>query len=622
MLSLLEQKGSCMISVEEIVELYKQRNEAQGPVLQQMRQVRSLANGDIIVPLNELDRNTKSSVANLLVQGLDQMSMRVASTMPVPYFPALKEGNDRSMKLARDRKRALLSIWDQNRMNQKMRRRARHLIAYASAPIFIKPNFDKRIPEWHLRNPLDTFPAPLNDPDNPVPDDCIFTYSRTYDWIAKNYGPIINGVLRTSTARPDTKFTILEYVCDYEVVTLCLGDERLRDPITGLPFPGADAVELGRVINRTNMPLVVIPQRITLDKPHGQFDGLLGMYYTRARLQALTEIAIERGIFPDEYLVARPGENPEIMQIADGKTGQLGMVKGGDIQQLQQNPGYKTDVALDRLERQERLEGSIPAEFGGESGTNIRTGRRGDSILSATVDFRVQESQELLATSMVEEDKIAIAMEKTYWGNSPKSFFIPGLKGGMADYTPNKLWETDFHYVSYSASGSDVNSLIVGLGQRLGTGLMSKETARESDPLIADPELERDRLVAEGIEAALMQSIQAQAADPNGPYQPDDLAFIAMQVQSNKMSLPEAIQAAQKRAQDRQAAQAPQGAPETMPGLAMPGMGAEQPAAPMGGGGPPSMESLLSNLQGPPAGASAMPGTPGSVLSLAGRLGG
>lgn len=611
-----------MITVEEIVALYKERNETLGPVLQQMRQVRSLANGDIIVPLNELDKNTKSSVANLLVQGLDQMSMRVASTMPVPYFPAIKEGNDRSMKLARDRKRAMLSLWDQNRMSQKLRRRARHLIAYSSAPVFIKPNFDKRVPEWHLRNPLDTFPAPATDPDNPVPDNCIFTYVRSYAWLAQNYGPLINGVLRIAEPRPDTKFTILEYVCDDEVVTLVMGDERRRDPITGLPYPGAEAVEINRVINRTGAPLVVVPQRITLDKPHGQFDGLLGMYYTRARLQALTEIAIERGIFPDEYLIARPGENPEIIQIADGKTGQLGVVKGGDIQQLQQNPGYKTDVALDRLERQERLEGAIPAEFGGESGTNIRTGRRGDSVLSATVDFRVQETQELISTSMIEEDKIAIAIEKTYWGNNAKSFFIPGLKGGMADYTPNKLWETDFHYVTYSASGSDVNSLIVGLGQRLGTGLMSKESAREADPLISDPELERDRIVAEAIESALLQSIQAQAADPNGPYQPDDLAFIAAQVQSNKMSLAEAIQAAQKRAQERQATPAPAGAPETMPGLAMPGMGAEQPAAPTEAAGRPSIQQLLQQLQGPPAGAAAMPGTPGSVLSLAGRLNG
>jgi hypothetical protein len=108
--------------------------------------------------------------------------------------------------------------------------------------------------------------------------------------------------------------------------------------------------------------------------------------------------------------------------------------------------------------------------------------------------------------------------------------------------------------------------------------------------------LERDRIVAEGIESALLSSIQAQAADPNGPYQPDDLAYIAEQVVTNKMSLPEAIQSAQMRAQERQAAVAPAGAPETMPGLAMPGMGAEQPVG--GPAGPVGIESLLAQLGG------------------------
>ena len=607
-----------MKSIEEIVDLYRQRVTAQGPVLSQMRQVRQLANGDVVVPLNELDRNTKSSVANLLVQGLDQMSMRVASTMPVPYFPALREGSDRSMQMARDRKRAMLSIWDQNRMNMKMRRRARHLLAYSNSPIYIKPNFDKLIPEWQLRNPLDTFPAPSADPDNPVPTDCIFSYSRTYQWLMQNYGYALDGVLRVGRPQQDDMFTILEYCSADEVVTLVMGYEKERDPISNTAYMGSPAVELSRVSNRTGMPLVIVPQRITLDKAHGQFDGLLGMYYTRARLQALTEIAIERGIFPDEYLVARPGENPEIMQVADGKSGQLGVVKGGDIQVQQSNPGYKTDSALDRLERQERLEGAIPAEFGGESGTNIRTGRRGDSILAATVDFRVQEAQEIFSSSMIEEDKVAIAIEKNYWGNTAKSFFMPGMGGGIKDYTPNKLWETDFHYVAYSAAGSDVNSLIVGLGQRLGTGLMSKESAREADPLISDPELEKDRLVAEGIEAALLSSIQTQAADPNGPYQPDDLAYIATQVQSNKMNLSQAIMAAQKRAQERQAAQVPAGSPEAQPGLSAPGMGME---AGMGGpAGPPQLGDLLGRLGGG-AGASAQPQSPGGVMALANSLG-
>lgn len=606
-----------MKTVEEIVALYRDRSQAQGPLIQQMREVRRLANGEVVVPLSELDRTARTSVANLFVTGMEQMAMRVTSTMPSPYFPPLREGQDRSIKLARDRKRALLAMWDHNRMQQKDRRRARNFFAYASAPVYMKPNFDKRVVEWQIRNPLDTFAAPSTDESNPVPDDVIFAYSRPYTWLMSNFG-FLSGILRVGDPKPDDMFTILEYVCSDEVVVICLGYDKDRDPITGQAYYGSPAVELSRVVNRTGMPLVVIPSRITLDKPRGQFDGLMGMYYTRARLQALTEIAIERGIFPDEYLVSRPGENPEIIQIADGKSGQLGVVKGGDIQQLQTSPGYKTDTALDRLERQERLEGAIPAEFGGESGTNIRTGRRGESILSATVDFRVQEAQDIFAAARVEEDKIAIALEKQYWGDTPKSFYMPGAGGGIKDYTPNKLWETDFHYVAYSASGSDVNSLVVGLGQRLGVGLISKESAREADPMIADPELERDRLVAEGIEAALLQSIQSQAADPNGPYQPDDLAFIAAQVQSNKMSLPEAIMAAQKRAQERQAAQAPVGAPETMPGLSAPGMGMEQPAA----APPEGIAGLLGALGGGPTpGAAAQPSTPGAVLSLANRMG-
>ena len=606
-----------MKTVEQIVSLYNSREETQGPVLAQMRRVRDLANGDVIVPLSELDRNARTNVANLLVQGLDQTSMRVASTMPMPYFPPIKEGNERSKDQSRTRRKAMLSIWDTNKIDIKMRRRARHLLAYSSAPVIIKPDFKTLVPKWSVRNPLDTYPALSDDPDDLIPEDCIFTYMKPYNWLIDNYADKVVGKLRMGKVRFDTQYKILEYVDAEEIVICVMGAENSAN-LTATERAGIEVIELERIPNRTNMPLVIIPKRISLDMPRGQFDGVMGMYYTRARLQALTEIAIERGIFPDEYLVARPGENPEIIQMAEGKTGQLGVVKGGDIQQLQTNPGYKTDVALDRLERQERLEGAIPAEFGGESGTNIRTGRRGESILSATVDFRVQEAQAIFAQSLMEEDKVAIAIEKAYWGAKEKSFFIAGRNSvGKVDYVPNKVWETDFHYVNYPSSGADVNGLIVGLGQRLGTGLMSKESAREADPLITDPELEKDRITAESMEAALLSSIQAQAADPNGPYQPDDLAYLTKLTVEENVPLYEAVRRTNERAQERQATAVPAGSPEAQPGLAVPGMGAEAPQQ----GGPAGIEGLLASLGGPQAGASAQPGTPGGVLSLAGRLG-
>ena len=586
-----------MLSVEQIVELYKSRQLKLGPMFEQMRRVRDLANGDVVVPLNELDKSAKSNVANLLVQGLDQMSMRVASTMPSPYFPPVKDGSDRSKGYARMRKKAVLSFWDHNKMQIKMRRRARHLLAYSQSAVFIKPDFRTLMPKWVVRNPLDTYPAPVEDQDDIIPEDCIFTYKVSANWLMRNYGELVGGQLRMGDITSDSRYTMLEYVSPQALQLVVLGAED-NPELSLAERAGLEAIMLETIPNRTGMPLAVVANRITLDKQRGQFDGVLGMYYTRARLQALTEIAIERGVFPEEYLVARTGENPEIIQLADGRSGILGIVRGGDIRSQDLNPGYKTYEALDRLERQERLEGAIPAEFGGESATNIRTGRRGENVLSATVDFRVQESQAVFESSLLEEDKIAIAIEKAYWGDFPKTFFIPSRTSvGQESYVPNKIWETDFHYVAYSAAGSDVNSLIIGLGQRLGTGMMSKESAREADPLISDPELEHDRIISEGVEAALLSSIQQQAVDPNGPYQPDDLAYLTRLVMEQDVSLYDAVERTNKRAQERQAMAMPAGAPETMPGLAMPGMGAEAPvAAPPSG--PPQLDQLLAQLGG------------------------
>ena len=106
---------------------------------------------------------------------------------------------------------------------------------------------------------------------------------------------------------------------------------------------------------------------------------------------------------------------------------------------------------------------------------------------------------------------------------------------------------------------------------------MSKQTAQEIDPFISDPEMEKDRVVSEGLEQALLQSIQTQASQ--GAIPPADVAAIVALVSSDKMDLAAAVTKVHDDAQKRQATMAPAGAPETMPGLGAPGMGAEQPPA-------------------------------------------
>ena len=76
-----------MKSPEEIVGLLRERESNLEPSLARMRRVRAAYDGDIVVPLPELDDHEQVAVANLLAQGLDQTAMRIASVMPDVVMP-------------------------------------------------------------------------------------------------------------------------------------------------------------------------------------------------------------------------------------------------------------------------------------------------------------------------------------------------------------------------------------------------------------------------------------------------------------------------------------------------------------------------------------------------------
>lgn len=597
-----------MPSVEDIVGMLLERKQAQSPLLQNMARLRDAYNGDIVVPLPEMDRQEQAAVANLISTGLDQSAMRISSVMPNLYFPAVKPGDRASEKRSSTRRDATLGWWEANKMPLKLRRRARHMIGYASSPVVLRPDRKRGIARWELRSPLSTYAAPTEDPDDITPLDCIFTFGRSYKWLQTNYPDRIAQLNTNGKApAPHEIFEVVEYVDGEVTVMAVIGSKS--DPFS-THMQGAAYVELERVPNRTGICPAVVPGRITLDRPMGQFDGLVGMYQMQAKLMALEVIAVERGIFPDTYLISRPGESAKFISGPfDGRTGMVNVVAGGDLKEAGQTQGTASGALIDRLERSMRITSGTPAEFGGESTTNIRTGKRGDAILSAVVDFPVQEAQEILAASMQEENKRAIAIAKTYFGEQRRSFYV-SRNAKHVDYIPNKDFETDDNNVTYSYAGADANALVVGLGQRIGLGTMSKRSAQEVDPLIADPEREHDRVVQEALEQALLASVQQQAQA--GTIPPSDLAKIMQIVVSDKLPLAEAIEKVNKMAQERQATPAPVGSPETQPGLGAPGMGMEQPgslppatagptAGPEATGGgapaaPPELEALLAQL--------------------------
>lgn len=597
-----------MITAEQVVEKLERRRADMGPMLARMIAVRDAYHGDIVVPLPEIEADELPSVANLLNQGVEQMASRVASVRPNILCPPRDAMIKREKDQAQKRRNALFGWWEQNNIDHKLGQQARHILAYGQSYLWTRWNPDTGIPVYRVCDPLATFPSEtfIEDHVNATPHDCVAVYVRRLGDLAEMYARAAL-FMYGAKIEPDTMVEVAEYADADEYVLVILGTKRPLDK----PYPtstfggvqgmdGIRCLEIDRYENPTGMVPVSCSVRMGLDRPMSKFEGMLGMYQMQSRLMALEILAVEKGIFTDVWAVSRPNEQVKIITKADGLTGQVGEIQGGDLREMTTNPGFMTNPTIDRLERNQRVTAGIPADFGGESASNIRTGRRGDAVLSATVDFPIGDTQRMLARGLQYANKVGIALAKAYAPNVKKSFYVQ-WKGsnGWTDYTPSIDFTTDENIVSYASPGADLNDLVVGGGQRLGMRTMSRRSFMALDPLVEDPEFEHDTVILEALEDATLQSLGQMAAA--GQIPPGDIARIMKLVGGNKMELADAIEKVQKETQERQATPAPVGSPETQPGLALPGAGAEQPAEPAATqqpGGLAGLRSLLGSLQG------------------------
>lgn len=590
-----------MKSWDDIVELLAERRKQLQVPFSRMQTVCDLYNSDLAVPLPELHKNELPAIANLATQGIDQYGMRIASVLPDVSYPSSKPGVKRHDEESRTRRQVAYGMLQANDYRLQMRRRARWFVAYTTAPTLVSWDSKHGCPRWQPMTPLGTFPGHTVNPDDVHPPDCIFTFRRSLNWLKAQY-PEEHRKLRKGASRPDASIEIIMYVDDAQV-TLGASSPAATDAdpyIIQTDDGRLPHVHLGTAPNRANIPLAVVPGRITLDRPMGMIDSMVGQYMQEAEFMALATIAARKAIFPDLWLVAPNGGNAQIVKTANGLRGEVGKISGGTLDVVQPQPGYLTMPVMDRLRENQRLTAGIPADLTGEAGTNVRTGRRANQLVSAVVDFPIQEAQDVFAASQRQELVVAAALDKAYSKGS-KVFHV-SWKGarGTVEYDAKTLWKDAAPpVVDYAYAGTDTNGLVIEGGQRLGMETMSKRTFMHIDPLIADADLEHDQLTAEGLEAALISGIQQQAA--SGQIPPADVARIMLLVATDKMDLAAAVGKVQQEAQERQATPVPEGDPAAMPGLAMPGMGAEAPVEAIGA--PPdsmgNLNSLLMKLRGP-----------------------
>jgi hypothetical protein len=587
----------------QYLNLFDLRRLARSPMIEEARLVKEYYEGDIVTALPELDKSERPAVINLFQQGIDQESMRIASITPhIRFSPRGRRGSREAERVARQRRAAVLG-WHKKSdppMRLQLARRARWLVAYTASPVMIRPNRKLSIPRWQPKDPLGTYPSD-EEFDVMTPTDCIFASSVPWKWIVDEH-PDEAAVLRhQKDIKAHEKITTLEFV-DAEEITLVAVGERRHDSTLLRQAPGSnvayrvggpsfdernlvgqfEAVILASVPNRAEMCLAVTPGRVTLGRALSKYLGMTGMYDLQAKVLALEVNAIMRGIYQNEWFVEND-TGGEIVVEADGLRAIMGHVRGGDIKNVTSVPAYTTPQIRDYLERNQRSTARIPSQWGGEAPTNQRTARYSGDVIANTVDFDIGESQEILAWSQYYENLRAVAVARGFFGPKQVSLYVEtkGARGSVT-YRAKELFpdeESAEHNVRYPFHGADLNSMEIRFDQKMGTGKMSKRTARELDPEIEDEELEADWVVDEALEQAQLSGLQAAAASMQIP--PADLARIRRLVREDRKELDEAIEQVQREAQERQSTTvepAVPGSPEAQPGIAQPGTGAESGA--------------------------------------------
>jgi len=607
------------LSMEEIVTIMRNRQASNSRLLDHMIEVRNRYNADWVLPAVTADDVPEQSagVPLLIAETIDNLGMRAASVLPDVRAIALdpdKMSGVRSYEFAQVRRKAVGYSWAKSRMNLALRRAYRHIAGYATATLVVVPDLRAGLPIVECRDPLLSYPEPKAPEDLTPIRNCGFVYSKATEWIRSTYpqartenGGVVPPVTSTDEA---VTWDLVEWVDEYCTVIGVLGPTEWRDRsgrVTSQPARPMEGMapqhfELSRVPNLTGMCPAATPRRVTLDSISSQVAQVTGIVDLMARLQALQIIAAEKAIFPDRYIIGEATRTPRLVNgdWADGRTGEVNLLMDAkSIGSMPSTPDPVGQQMIDRLERNVRVSTGLNPTFGGETYGSLRTGRGIDSMLSASVDPRIQEMQEVMVPELEQINECILETYRSYWPRRKYTVFAP-LSGDTeaSVFVPGQHVESPANAVVYPFPGMDVQGVTIILGQLYGMKAVSLDTVRRRHPNISDAEAEQKRVEHEVLEQTVLESLAQQAQA--GTLSPAYLAKVARHRQKSDTMF-DAVEKADAEVRAEQAKQADEAA-------------AQQPGA-------PASEMLQPGLAPPGAPAPVMPLPPGAPLPPAGPEG-
>ena len=260
-------------------------------------------------------------------------------------------------------------------------------------------------------------------------------------------------------------------------------------------------------------PAFVIAKKFSFDRMQGQYDQIIGLMASMAKINVMSIIAMEDAVFTETNI---SGEI-ESGQYRKGRFAVNYLAPGTQVSKPASNVPYQIFQQIDRIERQLRVGGSYPAQDDSQSPLSFATGR-GLEELGASMSLMIREYHTVMADSIEMIDAKRLEWDKKMYGGQTKA-----LSGYMENTFYSENYDPDKDISSFQtrrvygamAGYDEPQKIVTGL-QLLNAGIIDSQTLQENLDGLDNIVRVNERITREKADKVLFETLlaQAQQGDP------------------------------------------------------------------------------------------------------------
>ena len=261
-------------------------------------------------------------------------------------------------------------------------------------------------------------------------------------------------------------------------------------------------------------PSFVVAKKFAFDRLQGQYDQIIGLMASMAKINVMSIIDMEDAVFTETNI---SGEI-EAGQYRKGRFAVNYLAPGTQVSKPASNVPYQIFQQIDRIERQLRVGGSYPVSDDSQSPLSFATGR-GLEELGASMSLMIREYHTVMsdAIEMIDAKRLEFD-EKMYGGRSKELSGYYNNQFFSEKYDPSTDIQGAYktRRVYGAMAGYDEPQKIVTGLQLLQAGIIDTQTLQENLDGLDNLSMVNSRITKEKADKVLFDSLlaQAQQGDP------------------------------------------------------------------------------------------------------------